>query len=91
MSGEEQRQWRAWRNRGLNGNLVLPFIFHFQPRVKVFWSLIFFFRIGVTFFFPINFLIWGTATVSGGEIGRFLFSPKKFGILKNVMLCLFVH
>ena len=31
----------------------------------------------MTFFFPINFLIWGTATVSGGEIGRFLFSPKK--------------
>ena len=30
--GEEQR-WRAWRNIGLNGNLLLPFIFHFQPRV----------------------------------------------------------
>ena len=41
MFGEEQR-WRAWRNIGLDGNLLLPFIFHFQPRVMDCLSLIFF-------------------------------------------------
>ena len=42
--GEEQRR-RAWRNIGLNGNLLFPFIFHFQPRVMDCLSLIFFFKV----------------------------------------------
>ena len=39
--GEEQRR-KAWRNIGLNGNLLLPFIFRFQPRIMDCFSLIFF-------------------------------------------------
>ena len=39
--GEEQRR-RALRNIGLDGNLLLPFVFHFQPRVMDCLSLIFF-------------------------------------------------
>ena len=39
--GEEQRR-RTWRNIGLDGNLLLPFVFHFQLRVMDCLSLIFF-------------------------------------------------
>ena len=49
--GEEQRR-RAWRNIGLDGNLLLPFIFRFQPRVMDCLSLIFFSRSArVAFYF----------------------------------------
>ena len=39
--GEEHRR-KTLRNIDLNGNLLLPFIFHFQPRVMDCLSLIFF-------------------------------------------------
>ena len=49
--GEEQRR-RTLRNIGLDGNLLLPFVFHFQPRVMDCLSLIFFSRsVGVAFYF----------------------------------------
>ena len=96
--GEEQR-WKAWRNIGLNGNLLLPFIFHFQPRVMDCLSLSFFqgllgwlcICIFYFYFYSIILVIWGTATISNDEIGRILFSPKKIGILKNIMMCLPIH
>ena len=80
--GEEHR-WRAWRNIGLDGNLLLPFIFHFQPRVMDCLSLIFFqglLRWLFFFFFlcySIILVIWGITTISNDEIGRILFSPKR--------------
>ena len=79
---EEQRR-KAWRNIGLNGNLILPFIFHFQPRVKDCLSLTFFQGLlgGFVFLFfiftySIILVIWGIATISNDEIGIILFSPK---------------
>ena len=53
--GEEQR-WRAWRNIGLDGNLLLPFVFHFQPRVMDCLSLNFFQGLlGLLFIFIFRF------------------------------------
>ena len=55
--GEERRR-KAWRNLGLNGNLLLPFIFHFQPRVMDCLSLIFFSRsAAVALYFYFVFLL----------------------------------
>ena len=95
--GEEQRQ-KAWRNIGLNGNLLLPFIFHFQPMDCSF--LIFFqgllgwlcICIFYFYFYSIIMVIWGIVTISSDEISRIIFSPKKkIGILKNIMMCLPIH
>ena len=69
----------------MNGNLLLHFIFHFQPRVMDCLSLIFFSRsarwlcifIFYFYFYSIIVIIWGTATISNDEIGRILSSPKK--------------
>ena len=96
--GEEQRR-RAWRNIGLDGNLLLSFIFYFQPRVMDCLSLIFFqgslrwlfIFIFLSYFHSIILVIWGTATISNDEIGIILLSPKKIGILKNIMMCLPIH
>ena len=82
--GEEHRR-KAWRNIGLNGKLLLPFIFHFQPRVMDCLSLNFFqgmlgwlcIFIFYFYFYSIILVIWGTATISNNELGRILFSPKK--------------
>ena len=55
--GEEHRR-KAWRNIGLNGNLLLSFIFHFQPRVMDCLSLIFFSRSArVALYFYFLFLL----------------------------------
>ena len=95
----EEHKWKAWRNKGLNGNLLLPFIFQFQSRVLDCLSLNFFqglrgwlcIFIFYLYFYSIILVIWGTATISNDEIGRILFSPKKIGILKNIMMCLPIH
>ena len=81
---EEQRR-KAWRNIGMNGNHLLPFIFHFQPKVMDCLSLIFFqgllgwlcIFIFYFYFYSIILVIWGTVTFNNDEIGRILFSPKK--------------
>ena len=84
MFGEERRR-KGWRNIGLNGNLLLHFFFHFQPRVMDFLSLIFFqvllgwlcIFIFYFYFYSIILVIWGTATICNDEISRILFFPKK--------------
>ena len=52
------------------------------------WLCIFIF---LFYFYSIILVIWGTATISNDEIGKILFSQKKFGILTNIMMCLPVH
>ena len=55
---KEEQKWKAWRNISLNGNLLLPFIFHFQPRVMDCLSLIFFSRSArVALYFYFLFLL----------------------------------